>query len=180
MHVSFLSAPLPPFFILKHVILDEMRQITRAAKDQESKLRADLREVQRKLEAEQKYAEKVREEREDLRGFIKKQKLELECMTTKVKSLERDAGRQAENLIKFKQHWTDTMQRAVEKCTSQYVNNLDSCFPGGSYIFNCDANIQPGDAQPDGSSQESKGDTQGKMEAASVIDNDSVSVSEKN
>ena len=157
-----------------------MRKITRAAKDQENKLRADLRGVQRKFEAEQKYAEKVREEREDLRGFIKKQKLELECMTTKVKSLEEDAGRQAENLIKFKQDWTDTMQLAVEKCTRQYVHNLDSCFPGGTYIFSCDEKIQPDDAQPDGSSQESKGDTQGKMEAASVIDNDSVSVSGKN
>ena len=61
----------------KHILLDEMRKITRAAKDQESRLRADLREVQRKLEGEQKYAEKVREEREELRQAVKRQKIEL-------------------------------------------------------------------------------------------------------
>ena len=157
-----------------------MRKVTRAAEHQEKRLRADLREVQRKLEEEKKYAEKVREEREDLRSVIKKQRLELDCMATKVKSLETDAERQAENLIQFKTHWTDTMQRAVEKCTRQYVVNLDSCFPGGTYIFSCDENIQPDDAQPDGASQKTKEDTQGKGGAGSDIDNDSVSVSEKN
>ena len=158
-----------------------MRKITRAARDQESRLRADLREAQRKLEAEQKYAEKVREEREDLRQAVKKQRVELGSMEEKIKNLEADAARQAEELIKFKRHWTDTIQRAVEGCTRKYVDNLDSCFPGGTYKFSCDEDDPPADSQAEGSSQKSKEATLGKMESASVVDNDdSVSVDSKN
>ena len=158
-----------------------MRKITRAAKDQESRLRADLREAQRKLEAEEKYAQKVKEEREDLRQVVKRQKVELGTIEEKVKTLEADAGRQAEELIKFKRHWTDTIQRAVERCTRKYVDNLDSCFPGGTYKFSCDEDDPPADSQAEGSSQKSKEETSGKMEAASVVDNDdSVSVDSKN
>ena len=102
-------------------------------------------------------------------------------MEEKVKTLEADAGRHAEELIKFKQHWTDTIQRAVEKCTRKYVDNLDSCFPGGTYEFSCDEHDAPADPQTEGSSQKSKEETQGKMEADGVVENDdSVSVSSKN
>ena len=158
-----------------------MRKITRAARDQESRLRADLREAQRKLEAEQKYAEKVREERADLRQVVKKQRVELGSMEEKIKNLEADAARQGEELIKLKQQWTDTIQRAVEKCTRKYVDNLDSCFPGGTYEFSCGEDDPPADSLAEGSSQKSKEETSRKMEAASVVDNDdSVSVSSKN
>ena len=181
MHSSRPPSPLAIPGTKKRVFLDQMREITRAAKDQMSRLREDLREVQLKLEAEQKYAAKVREEREDLRGVIKKQRLELGSMEEKVKHLEAGAARQVEDLIKFKKDWTDTIQRAVEKCTAQYVENLDTCFPGGTYVFSCDEHDAPTDAQAEGSSQKSKEETQGKMEAASVIENDdSVSVSSKN
>ena len=158
-----------------------MRKITRAAKDQESRLRADLREAQRKLEAEEKYAQKVKEEREDLRQVVKRQKVELGTIEEKVKTLEADAGRQAEELIKFKQKWTDTIQRAVEKCTRKYVDNLDSCFPGGTYEFSCDEHDAPAVSQAEGSSQKSREEPPSRMEAASVVDNDdSVSVDSRN
>ena len=156
----------------KHILLDEMRKITRAAKDQESRLRADLRESQRKLEAEQKYSEKVREEREDLRQAVKKQRVELGSMEEKIKNLEADAARQGEELIKFKQQWTDTIQRAVEKCTRKYVDNLDSCFPGGTYEFSCGEDDPPADSQAEKSNEEAPS----KMEVS--ID-DSASVSSK-
>ena len=157
-----------------------MRKITRAAKDQESRLRADLREAQRKLEAEEKYAQKVKEEREDLRQVVKRQKVELGTIEEKVKTLEADAGRQAEELIKFKQKWTDTIQRAVEKCTRKYVDSLDSCFPGGTYEFSCDEHDAPAVSQADGSSQKSREEPPSRMEAAGVVDNDdSVSVDSK-
>ena len=181
MHSSRPPSPLAIPGTKKRVFLDQMREITRAAKEQMSRLRENLREVQRKLEAEQKYAEKVREEREDLRGVIKKQKLELGSMEEKVKHLEADADRQAEDLIKFEKHWTDTIQRAVEKCTAQYVENLDTCFPGGTYVFSCDEHDAPTDAQAEGSSQKSKEETQGKMEGDGVAGNDdSVSIDSKN
>ena len=158
-----------------------MRKITRAARDQESRLRADLREAQRNLEAEQKYAEKVREEREDLRQAVKNQRVELGSMEEKIKNLEADAARQGEELIKFKQQWTDTIQRAVEKCTRKYVDNLDSCFPGGTYEFSCDEHDAPAESQAEGSSQKSKEETQGKMEGDGVVGNDdSVSIDSKN
>ena len=181
MHSSRPHSPLALPGTKKRVFLDQMGKITRDAKDQMSRLRENLREVQRKLEAEQKYAEKVREEREDLRDVIKKQRLELGSMEEKVKHLEADAARQAEDLIKFKKHWTDTIQRAVEKCTAQYVENLDTCFPGGTYVFSCDEHDAPTDAQAEGSSQKSKEETQGKMEGDGVVGNDdSVSIDSKN
>ena len=175
MHSSRPPSPLAIPGTKKRVFLDQMREITRAAKDQMSRLRENLREVQLKLEAEQKYAEKVREEREELRGVIKKQRLELGSMEEKVKHLEADAARQAEDLIKFKKHWTDTIQRAVEKCTAQYVDNLDTCFPGGTYVFSCDEHDAPTDAQAEGSSQKSNEEAQGAIE-----NDDSVSVNSKN
>ena len=86
--------------------------------------------------------------------------------------------------MKFKKHWTDTIQRAVEKCTAQYVDNLDTCFPGGTYVFSCDEHDAPTDAQAEGSSQKSKEETQGKMEGDGVAGNDdsvdSVSIDSKN
>ena len=127
----------------KHVLLDEMRKITRAAKDQESRLRADLREVQRKLEAEQKYAEKVREEREELRQAVKRHKVELGSMEAKVKTLEADVAKKTEDL---RVQVTDAIQREVEKCTRKYVESLDGCFPGATYIFECDEDDSPVDA----------------------------------
>ena len=160
-------------------ILDDLRRATRAAKEQESRLRADLREAQRKLDAEQKYAEKVREERVGLRQVVKRQKLDLGSMEEKVKALEADAGRQAEELIKFKQHWTDTIQRAVEKHTRKYIDNLDSCFPGATYAFSCDEHDdEPVGKQAEISSQQSKEEAPGKVEHDD--DGSTVSVSSKN
>ena len=101
-----------------------MRKITRAAKEQESRLRADLREAQRKLDAEENYAQKVKAEREELKQVVKRQRVEIGTMEEKVKTLEADASRQADELIKFKQQWTDTIQRAVEKL----VSSLDDVF----------------------------------------------------
>ena len=174
-------SPSNPWNQQKHVFLDEMRKITRKAQAEESRLRADLREVQRKLDAEEKYAQKVKEEREDLRQVVKRQKIELGSMDEKVKAMEAEKGRQAEELVKFKQHWTDTIQRAVEKCTRKYVDNLDSCFPGGTYEFSCDEHDAPAESQAEGSSQKSKEETHGKMEADGVVENDdSVSVNSKN
>ena len=116
-----------------------------------------------------------------MRQVVKKQKVELGDMEEKVKAMEVEKGRQAEELVKFKQQWTDTIQRAVEKCTRKYVDNLDSCFPGGTYEFSCDEHDAPAESQAEGSSQKSKEETSGKMEAASVVDNDdSVSVDSKN
>ena len=144
-HPSFLSALHSNFAksIKKHVLLDEMRKITRAAKDQESRLRADLRAVQRKFEAEQKYAEKVREEREELRQVVKRQKVELGSMEAKVKTLEADVAKKTEDL---RVQVTDAIQREVEKCTRKYVESLDACFPGATYIFSCDEDDSPPDA----------------------------------
>ena len=102
-------------------------------------------------------------------------------MDEKVTAMEADAGRQAEELVKFKQHWTDTIQRAVEKCTRKYVDNLDSCFPGGTYEFSCDEHDAPAAAQAEGLSQKSKKETQGKMEGDGVAGNDdSVSIDSNN
>ena len=181
MHSSRPPSPLALPGTKKRVFLDEMRKITKRATEQESRLRADLREVQRKLDAEEKYAQKVKEEREDLRQVVKRQKIELGSMDEKVKAMEAEKGRQAEELVKFKQHWTDTIQRAVEKCTRKYVDNLDSCFPGGTYEFSCDEHDAPAESQAEGSSQKSKEETHGKMEADGVVENDdSVSVNSKN
>ena len=160
-----------------------MRKITRQAKDQESRLRADLREVQRKLDAEEKYAAKVKEEREDLRQVVKKQKVELGGMEEKVKTLEADAGRHAEELIKFKQHWTDTIQRAVEKCTRKYVDNLDSCFPGATYEFSCGEDDPPASAtQGEAASQASQNNAKHTVEPVDSVaaDYDGVSISSRN
>ena len=166
-----------------NIFLDEMRKITRQAKDQESRLRADLREVQRKLDAEEKYAQKVKEEREDLRQVVKKQKVELGGMEEKVKTLEADAGRHAEELIKFKQHWTDTIQRAVEKCTRKYVDNLDSCFPGATYEFSCGEDDPPASAkQGEAASQASQNNAKHTVEPVDSVaaDYDGVSISSRN
>ena len=116
-----------------------MRKITRAAKEQESRLRADLREAQRKLDAEENYAQKVKAEREELKQVVKRQRIEIETTEEKVKTLEADASRHADELIKIKQQWTDTIQRAVEKCVQTFVVKLDDCFPGGTYEFEYDS-----------------------------------------
>ena len=170
------------FFIPKHVRLDEMRQITRAAKNQENRLRADLREVQRKLEAEHKYAEKVRGEREELRQVIqvmKKQKLDFDDMEAKVKTLEADADKQAEDL---KVQVTDAIQRAVERCTRKYVDSLDSCFPGATYIFSCEEDDPRSDARhSEAASQDFQSSVAQKMTlTSSAVADDDLSVSSKN
>ena len=151
-----------------------MRKITRAAKEQESRLRADLREAQRKLDAEENYAQKVKAEREELKQVVKRQRVEIGTMEEKVKTLEADASRQADELIKFKQQWTDTIQRAVEKCVQKFVVKLDDCFPGGTYEFELsyDEHHPPADSQAEKSNEEAPS----KMEVS--ID-DSASVSSK-
>ena len=148
-----------------------MRKITHAAKDQESRLRADLQEMQRKLEAEQKYADKVREEREELRQSVKRQKLELGSMEVKIKALEADASKKTEGL---RVQVIDAIQRSVEKCTRKYVDNLDDCFPSATYIFSCDESNSPADAdQGEAASQQTQSSVKRRIEAAdSVADNE--------
>ena len=152
--------------------------MTRAAKDQEGRLRADLREVQRKLEAEQRYAEKVREEREELRQVIKRQKVWLDNMDAKVKTLEAEAAKESEDL---RIQVTDAIQRAVERCTRKYLDNLDSCFPGATYIFSPDEDDPLADThQGKAASQDSQNNAKRKMEHVdSVAADDEVSVSSK-
>ena len=174
----FLPLYTPPHFCKgdkkKHILLDEMRKITRAAKDQESRLRADLREAQRKFEAEQKYAEKVREEREELRQVVKRQRVELGSMEAKVKTLEADVAKKTEDL---RVQVTDAIQREVEMCTRKYVESLDACFPGATYIFSCDgddspANVDHGEA----ASQHTQSSAKPRLEsAASAADGEDES-----
>ena len=151
-----------------------MRKITRAAKDQESRLRADLREVQRKFEAEQKYAEKVREEREELRQVVKRQKVELGSMEAKVKTLEADVAKKTEDL---RVQVTDAIQREVEKCTRKYVESLDACFPGATYIFSCDEDDSPANADHgEAASQHTQNSAKPRLEsAASAADGEDES-----
>ena len=147
-----------------------MRKISRAAKDQESRLRADLREMQCKLEVEQKYAEKVREEREELRQAVKRQKLELGSMEVKIKALEADASKKTEGL---RVQVIDAIQRSVEKCTRKYVDSLDNCFPSGTYIFTCDEGDSPADAdQGEAASQQTQNSAKKRIESANSAADD--------
>ena len=172
--LSFCTPSAISQILKKHALLDEMRKITRAAKDQESKLRADLREAQRKFDAEQKYAEKVREEREELRREVKRQKIELESMEEKVKTLEADVAKTSDDL---RIHVTDAIQREVEKCTRKYVDSLDSCFPGATFIFSCDEGDSPADADHgDAASQQTQNSAKQRLESAgSAADNENLS-----
>ena len=95
-------------------------------------------------------------------------------MGAKVKTLEADLAKKTEDL---RVQVTDAIQREVEKCTRKYVDSLDRCFPGATYIFSCDEDESPADADHgEAASRETQNSAKQKLaSAASAADNEDES-----